>query len=118
MSRQGRRTVCEMTAIAVLAALVWWTVGEWPPRRKWARAALSRRRTCREWIDTLVRHQLVGVENAGADVVRFEEGIGGYYILLTVARGEHGQDVFDGQPSSANDGLAAQNCGVRDDAAK
>ena len=29
--------MCELTAIAALAALVWWTVGEWPPRRKWGR---------------------------------------------------------------------------------
>lgn len=80
------------------------------PRRNHQEAtSLSNSRGDIEWFDPLVAGLALRVNQAGLNIRSLEPGIAFQNRLEIVAGGEHSQDVFDSQTSTANNRLAAKD---------
>ena len=66
--------------------------------------------------DAFVTDQTPGIDKASADIVGFEPGIALQDGLRRVPGRQHAEDVLNRETMPANDGLAAEDRGVRRDA--
>jgi hypothetical protein len=78
------------------------------PRRRSPRGPSSSA-SAEGWINAFVSDQSAGVDEAGLDVFHLEPGIPFENRLGTIARGEHAEDMLDGQPVAPNDRLSPEN---------
>ena len=63
-------------------------------------------------VDTLVRHDAVGVDETRLYVLRLEPGVALEDRLRAIPRGEHPENMFDGKSTAADSRFPAEDPGV------